>query len=111
MVKRVVNLPNVTGWAGNAAAAFNNHTITVDLPVGPRYHVVWIAGNAGATKKFTDLFNEIRVKVNGKTQRVFTSTELLKLNALNNDFNSTMSYAGRNGNVAATQFYIPIWFA
>lgn len=111
MVKRIVNLPNVTGWAGAVAGAFSAHTVTLDLPVGPRYHVVWISGHAGAGKKATDLIGEIRIKVNGAVQRVFTLTELLKLNVLNSNQTVGYGYAGRNGNVAATTFYIPIWFA
>lgn len=107
MVKRKVKLANVSGWAGTAAGAFNAHTVVLDIPVGPRYHVIWIYGNAGAAKKFTDLIGEIRVKINGQTQRQFTGTELLKLNMLN----GSAQWAGRNGNVAATAFYIPIWLA
>jgi hypothetical protein len=107
MVKRKVKLANVTGWAGTAAGAFNAHTITLDIPTGPRYHVIWIYGNAGAAKKFTDLIGEIRININGVTQRKFTALELLKLNALN----GITQYAGRNGNIAATAFVIPLWFA
>jgi len=106
MVKRKVKLSNVSGWAGTAAGAFNAHTVVLDIPTGPRYHVGWIYGNAGAAKKFTDLFNEIRIKINGRTQRTFTALELLKINVLNG-----LLYTGRNGNAAATAFQIPIWFA
>jgi hypothetical protein len=106
MVKRIVNLPSMNGWAGTAAAAFTAHTVTVDIPTGPRYHAIHISGNAGAGKKFTDLFGEMRCKVNGKVQRTFTGLELLKLNALMGS-----SFCGNSGNVAATAFTVPIWFA
>lgn len=105
-VKRIVNLPTVSGWLGTAAGAFSAHTITIDIPVGPRYHAIWMHGNAGAAKKFTDLFGECRLKVNGKVQRVFTGLQLLNLNAL-----MGASYVGNNGNVAATAFSVPLWLA
>lgn len=111
MVKRIVPLPNVTGSAIAASTIFAAHTVTVDLPVGPRYHVIWIAGNAGTGLKADALIGEIRVKINGKVQRVFTLLELLKLNTLNNDAGGTMYYAGTLGQTNAGAFNIPIWFA
>src|ERR1043165_7086550 len=110
MTKRKINLSSVTGWSGNTTA-FSAHTVTVDLPVGVRYHRIWIAGHAGSGKKATDLIGEIRLNVNGKPQRRFTLTELLKVNALYSGPGGTLAYAGRNGNVAATAFYIPIHLA
>lgn len=107
MVKRKVKLANVQGWAGTAAGAFNSHTVVVDIPTGPRYHVIWIYGHAGAAKKFTDLVGEVRININGVTQRKFTALELLKINALN----GSSQWEGRNGNVANIAFQIPIWFA
>lgn len=87
--KRVVNLPNVSGWAGNTTA-FSAHTVVVDVPVGPRYHEIWIEADPGTGKKLIHvdgtrdgLIGEIRVKLNGRVQRVFTAQELNCLNVLN----------------------------
>jgi len=109
--KRVVNLPNVSGWIGTAGGAFAAHTITVDLPVGPRYHEIWIAANPGAGKFLIDtgatgLLGEIRVKLNGKIQRQITAQELNKINILNG-----VTYACRGGNTAATAAEICIYLA
>lgn len=88
--KRVVNLPTISGWVGTAGGAFAAHTITIDLPVGPRYHQVRLRAHPGAGKKLLHvdatrdgLIGEIRVKVNGKVQRVHTGHELNCLNVLN----------------------------
>src|SRR6266498_3905356 len=105
--KRVVNLPTVSGWNGSAAGAFAAHTITVDIPVGPRYHEIWIEANAGAAKKLLiDLLGEIRLKVNGKVQRVATAAEINKLNVLNG-----AQYCCTSGLTAATQAALCIYLA
>ncbi len=105
-VKRIVNLPTVAGWIGTAGGAFAAHTIVIDLPVGPRYHAIWCSANPGAAKLGTDLFGEMRLKVNGKTQRTMFADELNKLNILNG-----VLYASRGIATAATEFHIPIWLA
>lgn len=105
--KRIVNLPNVSGWIGTAGGSFAAHTITIDVPCGPRYHEIWIGANAGAAKKLiTDLIGEIRVKLNGKTQRVHTATELNNLNVLNGP-----QYASVGGLTNATYSELCIFFA
>lgn len=105
--KRIVNLPNVSGWIGTAGGSFAAHTITIDVPVGPRYHEIWIEANAGASKKLiTDLLGEIRVKINGKVQRVHTATELNNLNVLNGP-----KYASFGGLTNATLSAICLYFA
>jgi len=105
--KRVVNLPTISGWNGTAAGAFAAHTITIDCPVGPRYHEIWIEANAGAAKKLlVDLLGEIRIKINGRVQRVFTAAELNKLNVLNG-----AQYACLGGLTNATLAALPIYFA
>ena len=105
--KRIVNLPTVSGWNGTEAGAFAAHTITIDLPVGPRYHEVWIEANGGAAKKvLIDLFGEIRVKVNGRVQRVFTAAELNKLNVLNG-----AQYVCLGGLTNATLSALSLFFA
>jgi hypothetical protein len=105
--KRVVNLSTVSGWIGTAGGAFAAHTITVDLPVGPRYHEIWIGANAGAAKNFIGgLIGEIRLKVNGVIQRQATADEINKINILNG-----LNYACRNGYTAATHTEFCIYLA
>lgn len=110
--KRVVNLPTVSGWIGTAGGAFAAHTITIDLPVGPRYHEVWIGANAGAAKFLLDtngsngLIAEIRVKLNGKVQRQIRGDEMNRINVLNGT-----AYACKGGNTAATYSELCIYFA
>lgn len=106
-VKRVVNLPTASGYVGTAGAAFSAHTVTVDLPVGPRYHAIWLKQpNPGAAKVMTDLYGEGRLKVNGKVQRVFLADELNKLNILNG-----FQWAAFGAGTAAAAFSLPIWLA
>jgi hypothetical protein len=69
---------------------------TLDLSIGPRYHVIWLeiiataavgktllarnpAGTAN-TGTLADILGVINVKVNGKTQRSFQATELDQIN-------------------------------
>ncbi len=110
--KRVVNLATVSGWIGTAGAGFAAHTITIDIPVGPRYHEIWIEANPGAAKTLIDtngsngLLGEIRVKVNGKVQRVMTAQELNKINVLNG-----VNYACKGGLTAATAAALCIYLA
>lgn len=106
MVKRIVNLPTVSGWIGTAGGGFAAHTVTVDIPTGPTYHSIWVNINPGAGKTLTGIFNEMRLKVNGKVQRVMTADELNKLNILNG-----VAYASRGCYTAATEFSLPIWLA
>jgi Viral coat protein P2 N-terminal domain len=81
--KRIVNLPNVSGWIGGVGG-YAAHTIVIDLPVGPRYHEIWLDMNAGASLTLLgNVLGEMRLKVNGKTQRTFTGPELNFLNILN----------------------------
>lgn len=100
------NLTAVTGSAITAAGAFNAHTITLNVPPGPRYHVIWMKGRAGAAKVMTDLINEIRVKINDKVQRVFTADELNKLNLL-----FGVEFAAKGAATADATWELPIFFA
>jgi len=110
--KRTVNLPNVSGWIGTAGGAFAAHTITVDMPVGPRYHEVWVSANAGAGKFLLDttgsngLLKEHRLKVNGKIQRQANAHEINILNTLNGPM-----YACKSGYTAATEAHLCIYLA
>lgn len=52
--KDIVNLNNVNGWGVVSAAAYAGGTVTIDVPVGPTYHAIFINGNAGTGKKCAD---------------------------------------------------------
>jgi hypothetical protein len=109
--KRIVNLPNVSGWIGTAGGAFPAHTVTIDLPVGPRYHEIWIGANPGAAKTLIDnggtgLFGEFRLKVNGKVQRQALASDINKINVLNG-----VTYACRGGLTNATAADLCVYLA
>jgi hypothetical protein len=106
MTKSIINLNNVQGSQPASTVAFAGGTITVDIPVGPTYHTIWITGNAGTSKKMADLINEIRVKVNGKVQRIHTATELNTINQLHGS-----QYGATLGATNASLFVLPIFFA
>jgi Viral coat protein P2 N-terminal domain len=97
-VKRRIRLP---GFNGRAAS----QTATLDLPVGARYHEIWLYGDSATGKVATDHINEIRIKVNGKVQRTMTYTELQALNVFNG------SIYGIVGNTTAGTWELPIFFA
>ncbi len=104
---RIVNLPTASGYQGNAAALWTEHKMVVDMPVGPRYHAIWIKClNPGAGKVGTDLIGDISIKVNGKVQRTMTADELNKINILNG-----FEYAAKGFGTAATEFSLAIWFS
>jgi hypothetical protein len=101
----------------NAIAA--GATATVDLPLGLKYHVIWLelSDNGVASMDnqldidgtLTNLVGDIRVKLNGKTQRTFSATQLNDMNLANGqDFAAhTSGVAG----TAAYRVYLPIFFA
>ena len=103
MIKKRIQLRNVQ----NVAAS---KTALVELPCGPRYHYVvlqhgFASGTntlAGAQANITD----IRVRVNGRTQRQHSGTQLLDLNLLNG---STYIGEGVPNTAPGTSF--PIFFA
>lgn len=69
------------------SAVASSKTSIINVPTGPRYHQIFIqhgyaAGTntvAGAATNLT----EIRIKANGRVQRVFSGTQLRDLNLLN----------------------------
>jgi len=73
MVKRWIKAPSLVGLAASSTAVCN-------LPVGPRYHTLMISGTG--TTAATHI-SEMRLKVNGKVQRVMTYAELQAINILN----------------------------
>lgn len=100
------NLTSVSPSSVAAATIFPAHTITLSIPTGPRYHAIWIMGNAGTGLRGTSLIGEIRVKLNDKVQRVFTADELNKLNAL-----MGAEYCAQGFLTPAANFYLPIFFS
>lgn len=106
MTKDIVNLNNVNGPQPVSAVAFGGGTVTIDVPVGPTYQAIFINGNAGTGKLMTDLIGEIRIKINGKVQRVRTAQRINQMNELHGS-----QYAAVNGATAALAFSLPIFFA
>ncbi len=80
MTKKRIQLRNIQ----NVAAS---KTALIDCPIGPRYHyIVMQHGFAAGTNTIAGAMSnilEIRVKVNGRVQRVFSGTQLRDLNLLN----------------------------
>lgn len=83
----------------------------VDLPLGLRYHVIWLelGNNAVAANAITDLVDDIVVKINGKPQRTHTGDQLNQLNGIN----GTQFLLGSTGvdGAASRRLYLPIYFA
>jgi hypothetical protein len=76
--KFIIPAPPIVGVAASANA-------TLDLPVGPRYHVAWLevvetAPNSAVI--LADSIGKLKVKLNGRTQREYTATQLNALNTL-----------------------------
>ena len=61
-------------------------TATLDIPIGPRYHVIWLVAKVKrvttAAPTLSDIVAGIRVKLNGNIQRSMLGTELNALNKL-----------------------------
>lgn len=77
MVRRVTEIPSFNGVAAG-------QTPTLDLPRDRRYHsiMLYYKTNANQATIESDI-NRIRVKVDGKVQRVYTPAELYAMLALN----------------------------
>ena len=80
MLKSKLQLRNVQ----NVAAS---KTALITLPIGPRYQYVQLqhgysAGTNTIAAAATNI-SEVRVKLNGKVQRVYSGTQLRDLNLLN----------------------------
>lgn len=63
-----------------AAAAAG--TCTIDLPIGLKYHTVGLNVSNSAGTALASLISEVRLKINGKTQRALTATQLGETNGL-----------------------------
>lgn len=79
-----------TKLAPSANAVASDKTATINLPIGQRYHTITLVlgYDASNTSKETggtvanQILGEIRVKLNGKTQRSFTAKQLNAFNSL-----------------------------
>src|SRR5438093_10978921 len=80
MVKGRIQLRNVQNIAASKTAL-------IELPVGMRYHyVVLLHGYSAGTNTIAAAATnvaEIRVKVNGRTQRIISGTQLRDMNIVN----------------------------
>jgi len=74
-LKRIKSLPTPSGVAVAKTATF-------DVPVGPRYHTIWLETGDTGKSVITDIIGDIRLKVNGKVQRTMSAEELDALNTL-----------------------------
>lgn len=100
---------------------------TLDLQIGPRFHVLWleITATAAANKTLVlaDVLDLISIKINGKPQRAYTATELDQIQtAFGDNFQANgYNYDGgvftwangvRQGPQVAktTMFLIPLFF-
>jgi len=107
-MKRVKSLPTASGVAVGKTATF-------DIPVGPRYHVIWLEAGDTAKDLVTDIIGDIRLKVNGKVQRTMSATELDAINtamSLNGEYGAAIETDGVGvgaGHVTKTR--LPIWLA
>jgi len=101
-VKRIVPLPAFSGVTPGVTA-------TVDIPVGPRYHVIWLEVSSQDRKAAKDILDVCRLKVNGKVQRSFTADELNQLNALMGEEYKAYEIPGDPDGVAKT--FLPIFLA
>lgn len=99
-VKRVTKLPTISGIVQGGTA-------TLDVPIGPRYHLIWIRAKAAA-KTLVQIVSEMRIKLNGKVQRVHTATEL---DALNTMQGVGSIYASQNSGGAGNDYFIAIFLA
>lgn len=110
MALRKKLLPTFNGVASGGTA-------TVDLPIGLLYHVIWIKigyDGANASKETAgsaanQIVGDIRVKINGKVQRVFTAKELNAMNSSNGS-QFALKTSGTMGSSGYRE-YIPIFLA
>jgi hypothetical protein len=109
--KPILPLSKVSGWAVASGVAGAAHTVVCEIQPGPRFDNILISGNAGVSKKMTDLIGDIRVIANDEVVRLHSATELNAKNALYGP-----QYAAFHGNsahatAANNVFQLPIYFA
>lgn len=97
-VARWIDVPTPSG-------VVTGETATFTLPRGQRYLAVQLRYNdGGGSPNITTAINDIKVKVDGKTQRVFTANQLDDLNLLNGS-----GYGVQNSNKDLTLFFEEPW--
>jgi len=74
-LNRIKPLPTASGVAVAKTATF-------DIPIGPRYKVIWLEAGDTAKDLVTDIIGDIRLKVNGKVQRTMSAAELIAINSM-----------------------------
>ena len=101
---RIKQLPTFDSVAAGKKAV-------VSLPLGLRYHTVWLelGNNAAAANTITDLVDDIVVKINGKPQRIATGDQTNQLNGVNGTA-FLLSATGVDGQ-ATRRLHLPIYFA
>jgi len=101
---RIKQLPTFDSVAAGKKAV-------VSLPLGLRYHTVWLelGNNAVAANTITDLVDDIVVKINGKPQRIATGDQTNQLNGVNGT-QFLLSATGVDGQVTR-RLHLPIYFA
>ncbi len=87
-------------------------TATLDVPIGPRYHVIWLVGDvvhASIVPTLAKVFDGlITVKLNGKPVRSHTAAELDALNTLNG---AGFAATAITGTTYQRIWYLPIFLA
>lgn len=76
-LKRVSQLPSFNGIPASGVAG----TATLDIPIGPRYKAITLKISDSNNAAAATIVGDIRVNVNGKTQRVFSVAQLDRLNS------------------------------
>jgi hypothetical protein len=103
-VKRLTPLPALSGVAAS-------QTATLDVPVGPRYHQIIFRGHATiggvVTDDFASLVTEMRIKINGKVQRVCTPAEAQAILSVMDENGAYGLLTNQTGDYA----YWPVYFA
>ncbi|MCX7790153.1 MAG: major capsid protein P2 [Chloroflexaceae bacterium] len=107
MANKFINpLPPVVG-------VVPGQTATLDIPIGPRYHVLWfeIKGRKATTPTLDEVVGDIRVKLNGKPARIHTAVQLDALNKLMGPEFAAQSVAEAVGADTRVTWWLPVFLA
>ena len=106
-LKRIKSLPTPSGVAAGKTATF-------DVPVGPRYHTIWLETGDTAKDIVTSIIGDIRLKINGKVQRTMSAEELDALNTsmgVNGEYGRKEEDDGTPGDGHIVTTRLPIFLA